>query len=96
VADPPEGRTGLMTLAQNSPNPFQGQTRIAFRVEQGGRVLLRLYDLRGRVVRTLVNDDLQAGDHEVTVDGTGLASGVYLFRLEARGEQVRRPCIILN
>jgi len=96
VADRPEGRTGLMTLAQNAPNPFQGAARIAYRLEQDGRVLLRLYDLRGRVVRTLVDGDLPAGDHEATVDGNGLASGVYFFRLEANGEQVRRPCIIIN
>jgi hypothetical protein len=89
-------RPALVALAQNSPNPFHGRASIAYRLERDGRVLLRLYDLRGRVVQSLVDGDLPAGDHEAIVDGNGLPSGLYLYRLEAHGQQVRRPCVILH
>jgi len=87
-------------LMQNYPNPFNPTTTIKFSVESAkgrmgdpARVTLKVYDVLGREVTTLVNDNLQPGSYEVTFsaeggsasggDAAGLASGVYLYRLQA-------------
>ncbi|MBI3963360.1 MAG: hypothetical protein HY341_00005, partial [Candidatus Kerfeldbacteria bacterium] len=64
------------SLQQNSPNPFNPATQIAFTLSQGGPVTLSVYDVTGRLVRTLVRDELPAGLHRVAWSGTDLASGV--------------------
>lgn len=74
--------THLM-LAQNYPNPFNPGTRIAFSLPNAAPVSLRVFDLQGREVAILANGVLQAGDHLAHFDGTGLSSGIYLYRLEA-------------
>ncbi len=70
-------------LGQNYPNPFNPATNIAFQVPENSRVTLEVYDVTGRRITTLVDDQLDAGYHEVTFDGTRLASGVYLYRMQA-------------
>ncbi len=75
-----------LVLYQNYPNPFNPSTKIRFSIPVGtGHVpsILKVYDVLGREVATLVNENLQPGSYEVTFDGTGLASGVYLYRLRA-------------
>jgi hypothetical protein len=79
-----------LDLAQNIPNPFNPVTRIAFTLptDYDGRVTLCVYDLLGRRVRTLLDDDLEGGIHTVTWQGrddTGrtAASGIYLYRLDS-------------
>jgi photosystem II stability/assembly factor-like uncharacterized protein len=71
------------SLEQNYPNPFNPSTRIPFSVRGSGFVSLKVYDILGREVRALVNENLQTGSYEVTFDATGLASGVYFYRLLA-------------
>ncbi len=73
-----------------SPNPFNPSTRIAFDLALAGRVRLEIFDLRGRLVRRLLSEDLPAGRHEAVWDGhsdggDGVASGTYLARLIAPG-----------
>jgi photosystem II stability/assembly factor-like uncharacterized protein len=70
-------------LEQNYPNPFNPSTNIKWQIADGRFVTLKVYDILGRELRTLVNENLQAGSYEVTFDATGLASGVYLYRLQA-------------
>jgi hypothetical protein len=65
-------------LYQNYPNPFNPMTRITFDVPSKTRVTLKVYDLRGTEVATLVNGEIEAGRHLVEFDGTKLASGLYL------------------
>ena len=64
----------------------------------GGTILvsLRVYDVLGRVVSVLVNDKREAGLHEVRFDGTSLASGVYLFRLQADSFTQTRRLVLLR
>ncbi len=72
------------SLAQNYPNPFNPTTRIAYEIPAAGRTTLAVFDLRGRHVQTLVDEVQQAGNHEAEFGSTapsGLASGVYLYRL---------------
>ncbi|MBE0558518.1 MAG: T9SS type A sorting domain-containing protein, partial [Proteobacteria bacterium] len=86
-------------LAQTYPNPFNPTTEITFALPKAGLVMLEVYDLTGRVVATLVNQDLPAGTHKVmwnarNGNGQSLASGVYLYRI-ASGEFVATRKMVL-
>lgn len=70
-------------LRQNYPNPFNPSTTIAFSIASSERVNLTIYDIAGREVATLVNDNLDAGNHSVTFDASNLATGVYFYRIQA-------------
>jgi len=87
-------------LGQNAPNPFNPTTSIPFVLPQSGHANLAVYDVSGRLVRTLVDEHVSVGTHTVTWDGTDavgreVASGVYVYRLEAGARvQVRRMAIV--
>jgi outer membrane protein assembly factor BamB len=83
-------------LDQNYPNPFNPTTRIRFRTSTPGLVTIKLYDALGRDVTMLVSEDLVAGRYERTFDATGLASGVYLYRLTIGGFQQTRRLIVVK
>ncbi len=71
-------------LEQNFPNPFNSGTVIRFQVPEPSDVRLGVFDLLGREVAVLVNEEKQGGAYAVPFDGRALASGVYLFRLQGR------------
>ncbi|MBU1130957.1 T9SS type A sorting domain-containing protein [Patescibacteria group bacterium] len=73
----------VYSLSQNYPNPFNPTTTIAFDLVKAGIVKLTVYDLLGCQVAELVNGWRTAGTHEVTFDGSNLASGTYIYRLQA-------------
>ena len=70
-------------LHQNFPNPFNPSTTIEFALPKSAFVTLKIYNLLGEEVATLVAEKLAAGRHKINWNATGLASGVYLYRLEA-------------
>lgn len=70
-------------LEQNYPNPFNPSTTIRFDIPAAGLVTLTVFDVLGRKVATLVNEELSAGTYSTTYSAQGLASGVYLYRLQA-------------
>lgn len=75
-------------LYPNSPNPFQGATRVAFDLPEPGRVTLKIFDLSGRMVRLLVHDDYPAGNHEVSWNardaaGVPVAGGIYFLSMQS-------------
>jgi hypothetical protein len=70
-------------LMQNYPNPFNPATTIRYGVPQRGNVTLNVYSTLGQRVATLVQGEKEAGYHETVFDASGLASGVYLYRLQA-------------
>jgi len=72
------------SLLQNYPNPFNPSTNIKYELRKSSEVRLSVYDLLGREVSMLVNEKRDAGVHEVKLDGTTLASGVYFYRLQVR------------
>ncbi len=72
------------TLDQNYPNPFNPTTTISFSLNTDAFVTLRVYDMLGREVSTLVNATMQAGQHFTNWGGANTPSGVYLYRIEAR------------
>ncbi len=75
-------------LEQNYPNPFNPNTSIRYHLASSSLVTLSVSDVLGRDVATLVSGRKEAGMHEVPFDGTGLTSGVYLYRLTAEGKTI--------
>lgn len=73
----------VYTLSQNYPNPFNPTTSIVFDLPQNGFTTLIVYDITGRIVETLVNQNLARGTYKVTVDGSKLSSGVYYYKLSS-------------
>jgi hypothetical protein len=70
-------------LAQNYPNPFNPATSIKFSLPKQSHVKLVIYDVLGKEIATLVNDELKAGVYNKTFDGSNFASGVYFYRIDA-------------
>ena len=77
----PEPVNTTFTLLPNYPNPFNSQTTIPFTLDRAGRVELRVYDVLGREVQSLVTGHLSLGKHEMVWEAGGCASGVYLVRM---------------
>lgn len=82
VSDLPEE----VKLNQNYPNPFNPVTTISFALPERSDVKLSVYDVTGRQVATLVNEERSAGMHEISWDASNVASGTYMYRLEADGQ----------
>jgi len=85
----------VMDLAL-SPQPGNPTTAARFELRAASHVVLRVYDTAGREVATLVEGWREAGTHEVTFDGSGLASGVYLVRLQAGGASQVQKVVLLK
>ncbi len=77
-------------LFQNYPNPFNPTTTIRFGLPEKAHVNLSVFNMLGQQVALLVEDDREAGYHEVRLDGTGLASGVYFYRIRVRSSNAAR------
>ncbi len=73
-------------LYQNFPNPFNPQTTIGFRIKERSYVKLMVYDILGKLIKTLVNNIEEQGYHEVKFNAENLSSGIYLYRIEIVGE----------
>lgn len=69
-------------LQQNYPNPFNPTTQIRFSLAEQSQVTLKVYNILGKEIATLVNDVKGAGTHEISFDGSGLSSGVYFYTLQ--------------
>jgi hypothetical protein len=81
-------------LAQNVPNPFNPTTAIRYDLARAEHVSLRLYDVNGREIRALVDEEQPAGPQSVTLDARGLASGVYFYRLETPSFSAERKLVL--
>lgn len=83
-------------LDQNYPNPFNPTTEISFSMPENGFASLKVYDMLGREVQTLINKRMSTGNHTVQFDASNLSSGVYLYRLETAGVQLTRKMTLLK
>ena len=82
-------------LASVAPNPSSGGARVPFAVPEAGTVRVSVIDVRGREVAVLVDGSVSAGRHEARI-GSGLASGVYVVRLEAAGQVLTRQAVVVR
>jgi hypothetical protein len=85
VADAGGSIPSMFSLAQNYPNPFNPVTRIRFTIADRQLTIVTVADLLGKEVATLVHEVKEPGTYEITFDATGLASGIYLYRMTAGG-----------
>jgi hypothetical protein len=83
-------------LHQNYPNPFNPNTVISFQLPVGSRVTLKVFDLLGREVATLVNGQRSAGRHEVSFDASRLSSGMYMYRLETGNQIITKKMMLIK
>ena len=82
-------------LSQNYPNPFNPVTQITYEIPSSERVLLEVYNVLGERVSTLVNTRMTAGSHTVAFDASGLASGIYYYKLvSGQHQEVRSMTLI--
>lgn len=85
-----------LTLAQNHPNPFNPTTTITYELPQSSLVTLKVFDLLGQEVATLVDDVKPAGTYDVAFDAGSLAGGVYVYRLQAGKSVHTRKLLLLK
>ncbi len=83
-------------LEQNYPNPFNPSTSISYQLPTAGDVELTVYNVLGQKIRTLVKERQQAGQYKISFDGSGLASGVYLYKLKANNLVDTRKMILMR
>lgn len=95
-----EEGTGVLpeavVLAGNYPNPFTARTTLDFGLHQAGAVRLIVHDVLGRQVALLLDDTRSAGWHSISFDASGLASGVYVARLDAQGQTASLRMLVLR
>ncbi len=83
-------------LFQNYPNPFNPTTTISFDLPQRGSVTLKIYDMLGRQVATLLNEQLVAGRYKIPFNAENLASGIYVYQLKANQRTLTRRMLFLK
>ena len=96
AGQPSNGLPSRYALSQNYPNPFNPTTQISFALPKSGMTTLKVYDLLGRHVTTLVNRVMPAGNHTASYDASRLASGIYFYRLESGSFSSTRKMILLK
>jgi len=83
-------------LSQNYPNPFNPETKIRFAIKTAAYTELKIFDITGREVKTLVNENLKTGEYEVTFKASNLPSGAYFYRLRAADFSETKKMIIIK
>ncbi|HEY5123724.1 MAG TPA: T9SS type A sorting domain-containing protein [Ignavibacteria bacterium] len=84
------------SLLQNYPNPFNPRTVVRFQLSVVSNVVLKVYDVMGREVQTLVNEKLSAGTYEVKFDGSMLTSGVYFYKMQTGDFSETKKMILMK
>jgi len=84
------------TLGQNYPNPFNPETNINFTIPKSGNVTLKIYDVSGKEVSTLVNEVKNAGNYIVGFNAASLPSGAYFYRLETNGFSATKKMMLIK
>jgi hypothetical protein len=83
-------------LSQNYPNPFNPTTKISYQITQNDFVSLKVYDVLGSEVTTLVNENKPAGNYEISFDASYLSSGIYFYKLQAGSFVETKKMILLR
>ncbi|HET6272204.1 MAG TPA: T9SS type A sorting domain-containing protein, partial [Bacteroidota bacterium] len=97
VGSIPDVVPASFTLMQNYPNPFNPETVIPFTVSERSLITIKVFDLLGQEVQTLLNETLSSGAYTVRFNGAGIASGVYFYRLTgSQGFSAMRKMIVVK
>ncbi len=97
---PPDGKTSMVPeafgLEQNYPNPFNPSTVINYQLPVNSHVMLKLYDLLGQEIKTLVDEMQDAGTKSVKLEASEFASGIYYYRLVAGSFSETRKMLLVK
>ena len=94
--DDPQSLPVTYKLEQNFPNPFNPSTTINFAVPESGHFTLKVYNLLGQEVATLINGEITSGTHQVTFDANNLASGLYVYKLSGNSVNLTKKMMLLK
>ncbi len=83
-------------LSQNYPNPFNPSTTIKYALPKDVKVIIKIYDILGREVQTLVNEFKKAGYYDVKFNGSNFASGVYFYRIETADYTLSKKMVLIK
>ncbi|MDZ7762994.1 MAG: T9SS type A sorting domain-containing protein [Melioribacteraceae bacterium] len=83
-------------LSQNYPNPFNPSTVIKFAIPQTSEVSLKVYNVLGQEVKTLINTEMNAGSYEVKFNASQLASGIYFYSIQAGDFTATKKMMLLK
>jgi hypothetical protein len=83
------------SLAQNYPNPFNPSTIISYSIPQSDFVTLKVYDVLGNEIRTIINEYQQAGEYKINFNAGKIASGIYIYCLKASNNFVQTKKMLL-
>jgi len=85
-----------MKLSQNYPSPFNPNTTITFELPKSGIVALKVYDVLGKEVKTLINHEMIAGSHKVDFIANGLSSGIYYYKLTSDNSTIVKKMMLMK
>ncbi|MEJ2616587.1 MAG: T9SS type A sorting domain-containing protein, partial [Ignavibacteriaceae bacterium] len=91
-----QAKVNEFKLYQNYPNPFNPSTKIEYRISEFGLISLKIYDVLGKEVATLVNEEKPAGTYEVTWNAANLPSGVYFYQIKAGSYTATKKLLLLK
>lgn len=95
----PQSSAGVVStyaLHQNYPNPFNPETTISFDLAEAGHVNLKVFNISGQEIATLTDTYFAAGRHQLSFDGAGLASGVYLYQITVNGFTAQQKMVLMK
>ncbi len=96
VSNEPEEVPQQITLNQNYPNPFNPTTTISYNLSQAQNVQLKVFNIQGQEVTTLVNGKRTAGEHQVSFDASKLASGIYIYQIQTGSTSMTRKMVLIK
>ncbi|KAB2852876.1 MAG: T9SS type A sorting domain-containing protein [Ignavibacterium sp.] len=91
-----DGMVSNYALDQNYPNPFNPSTKIYYSIKEEGLVTLKVYDVLGNEIATLVNENKPAGNYEVQFNALQLPSGVYIYTLQVNGFTSSKKMLLMK
>ena len=83
-------------IEQNYPNPFNPTTKINYKIPKTSFVTIKFYDVLGKEITTLVNEEKHAGNYQVDFDGRNLTSGVYFYKFQAGSFVETKKMVLLH
>lgn len=89
-------KANTFNVYQNYPNPFNSSTVINYNLTRDAKVTLKIYDISGRKIKTLVEQEQKPGQYKVVFNAEGLSSGIYIYKLNANGYEQNRKMILIR